>query len=233
MIVAILLWAALAIARLIGARLQRVAGISPSVQTLAGNLLKIVLVSLALVIGLNSVGVDLTALAVLGGAIGVGIGLGLQKIVSNFMSGIILLLERSIKPGDVIEVGHAYGTVTSLGARYTAVRGRDAKEYLLPNETLITNQVTNWSYSTPLLRLDIGFGVICRPVSDRRCVDQSRPPLDLLYRCFWHFALLHLDRSSWRDRIAIAARFFPRLLEPSDRRRRARGIRPCGQPRPA
>jgi small-conductance mechanosensitive channel len=159
LIVAILLWAALAIARLIGARLQRVSGLNPSVQTLVGNLLKIVLVSLALLIGLSWVGIDLTALAVFGGAIGVGIGLGLQKIVSNFMSGIILLLERSIKPGDVIEVDHAYGTVTSLGARYTAVRGRDAKEYLIPNETLITNHVTNWSYSTPLLRLDIGFGV--------------------------------------------------------------------------
>ena len=159
LIVALLLWVALGIARLIGARLQRLAGLSPSVQALAGNLLKIVLVSLAFLIGLNTVGIDLTAFAVFGGAVGVGIGLGLQKIVSNFMSGIILLLEHSIKPGDIIEVGHAYGTVTSLGARYTAVRGRDAKEYLIPNETLITNQVTNWSYSTPLLRLDIRFGV--------------------------------------------------------------------------
>src|SRR5207248_11579460 len=134
-------------------------GLSPSVQALAGNLLKIVLVTLALLIGLNTVGIDLTAFAVFSGAVGVGLGFGLQKIVSNFISGIILLLEQSIKPGDVIEVGHAYGTVSSLGARYAAVRGRDSKEYLIPNETLITNQVTNWSYSTPLLRLDIAFGV--------------------------------------------------------------------------
>jgi small-conductance mechanosensitive channel len=83
----------------------------------------------------------------------------LQKIVSNFVSGIILLTERSIKPGDVIEVGHTYGTVTALGARYASVRGRDGKEYLIPNETLITNQVVNWSYSSPLLRLDVAFGV--------------------------------------------------------------------------
>src|SRR5207248_695723 len=134
-------------------------GLSPSVQALAGNLLKIVLVTLAFLIGLNTVGIDLTALTVFSGAIGVGLGFGLQKIVSNFVSGIILLLEHSIKPGDVIEVGHAYGTVTSLGARYATVRGRDSKEYLIPNETLITNQVTNWSYSSPLLRLDVSFGV--------------------------------------------------------------------------
>jgi small-conductance mechanosensitive channel len=159
LIIAILLWVALAVARLISMRLQRLAGLSPSVQALAGNLLKIVLIALAFLIGLNTVGIDLTALAVFSGAIGVGLGFGLQKIVSNFVSGIILLLEHSIKPGDVIEVGHAYGTVTSLGARYATVHGRDSKEYLIPNETLITNQVTNWSYSSPMLRLDVRFGV--------------------------------------------------------------------------
>ena len=118
-------------------------------QALTSNLLRIVLVSLALLIGLNTVGIDLTAFAVFSGAIGVGLGFGLQKIVSNFVSGIILLAEHSIKPGDVIEVGHTYGPVTSLGARYAPVRGRDGKEYLIPNETLITNQVINWSYPMP------------------------------------------------------------------------------------
>ena len=158
LLVAVLLWAALALARLIAGRLQYLA-LTPSVQTLAGHIVKIVLVSLALLIALNAVGIDLTALAVFSGAIGVGIGLGLQKIVSNFVSGVVLLLERSIKPGDVIEVGHTFGSVSSLGARYTSVRGRDGKEYLIPNEALITNQVTNWSYSSPLRRLDLGFGV--------------------------------------------------------------------------
>jgi len=158
LLIAVLLWIALSVARLIGARIERV-GLSPSLQTLATNLTSIVLVLLALLIGLNTVGIDLTGVAVFSGAIGVGVGLGLQKIVSNFFSGIILLLERSIKPGDVIEVGHTYGAITSLGARYTSVRGRDGKEYLIPNETLITNQVTNWSYTTSLLRLDARFGV--------------------------------------------------------------------------
>lgn len=159
LIIAVLLWAALALARVIGARIQHLAGVSPSVQTLARNLTKLALVFLALLIGVNMVGIDLTALTVFSGAIGVGLGFGLQKIVSNFVSGIILLVEQSIKPGDVIEVGGTFGSVSALGARYASVRGRDGKEYLIPNETLIINQVTNWSYSSTLLRLDARFGV--------------------------------------------------------------------------
>ena len=158
-VVALLLWAATALSRLIAHRLQHVAGLSRSVQLLIANLIKIVLVTLALVIGLNAVGIDLTAFTVFSGAIGVGVGFGLQKIVSNFVSGIILLTESSIKPGDVIEVGDTFGNVVSLGARYAAVRGRDGKEYLIPNENLITNQVINWSYSSPQVRIDAAFGV--------------------------------------------------------------------------
>ncbi|MGE5269961.1 MAG: mechanosensitive ion channel family protein [Thiohalocapsa sp.] len=159
LVIGFLLWAALALARLIGARIDRLAGLSPSVQTLARSLVRIALVFLALLIGLNAVGIDLTAFTVFSGAIGVGLGFGLQKIVANFVSGIILLAERSIKPGDVIEVGNTHGFVTALGARYTAVRGRDGKEYLIPNETLITSQVVNWSYTNTLVRLDLAFGV--------------------------------------------------------------------------
>jgi small-conductance mechanosensitive channel len=159
LIVAILLWIAIGLARVIDTRLQHSVALSPSVRVLTGNLVRIALISVALVIGLNAVGIDLTAFAVFSGAVGVGIGFGLQKIVSNFVSGIILLLERSIKPGDVIEVGSTFGSVTYLGARYASVRGRDGKEYLIPNENLITNQVVNWSYSSLLVRLDVEFGV--------------------------------------------------------------------------
>jgi small-conductance mechanosensitive channel len=158
-VVALTLWAALALARLISVRLEHIAGLSPSARVLAGNLIKIVLISVALLIGLDTVGVDLTAFTVFSGAVGVGLGFGLQKIVSNFVSGIILLMERSIKPGDVIEVGGTFGSITYLGARYTSVLGRDGKEYLIPNENLITNQVVNWSYSNSLVRLETPFAV--------------------------------------------------------------------------
>ena len=154
-----LMWAALALARLIGGRMEHLAGVSPSVQALTRNLVTIALMSLALLIGLSTVGIDLTALTVFSGAVGVGLGFGLQKIVSNFVSGIILLIERSVRPGDVIEVARTYGLVTSVGARYASVRGRDGKEYLIPNETLITNQVVNWSVGNSALRLDLSFAV--------------------------------------------------------------------------
>ncbi|HEY6293884.1 MAG TPA: mechanosensitive ion channel domain-containing protein, partial [Terriglobia bacterium] len=158
-IVAILLWIAVGLARLIDARLQRASALSPTIRALSSNLTRIVLISVALLIGLNLAGIDLTAFTVFSGAVGVGVGFGLQKIVSNFVSGIILLLERSIKPGDIIEVGSTFGSVVYLGARYASVRGRDGKEYLIPNENLITNQVINWSYSNSLVRLDTEFGV--------------------------------------------------------------------------
>jgi small-conductance mechanosensitive channel len=159
LVVAILLWIALGLSRVIDTRLQHLAELNPSVRVLTSNLARIALISVALLIGLNAVGINLTAFAVFSGAVGVGIGFGLQKIVSNFISGIILLLERSIKPGDVIEVGSTFGSVAYLGARYASVRGRDGKEYLIPNENLITNQVVNWSYSSRLVRLDVPFGV--------------------------------------------------------------------------
>jgi len=112
----------------------------------------------AFFIGLKTVGVDLTGLAVLSGAIGVGLGFGLQKVVSNLVSGIIILLDKSIKPGDVISLGETFGWINSLGARYVSVVTRDGKEYLIPNEDLITSQVVNWSHSNEFVRLDIKFG---------------------------------------------------------------------------
>ena len=159
LLLTLLTWAAFATSRLAQSRINRITSLTPSVQVLIGNTLKILLVILAVVIALNVVGIDLTALALFGGAVGVGVGLGLQKVVANFVSGIILLLDRSIKPGDVIEVGDTYGRITSMAARYVSVRSRDGKDYLLPNEELITNRVVNWTYSSPLVRLDLPFSV--------------------------------------------------------------------------
>lgn len=132
--------------------------ISPSMQVLAVKLVQMLLYGAALFIGLKAVGVDLTGLAVLSGAIGVGLGFGLQKVVSNLVSGIIILLDKSIKPGDVISLGDTFGWINSLGARYVSITTRDGREYLIPNEDLITGQVVNWSHSDDFVRLDIHFG---------------------------------------------------------------------------
>jgi small-conductance mechanosensitive channel len=140
------------------ASIKRNNDLSPSMQVLAVKVLQVLLFGSAFFIGLKSVGVDLTGLAVLSGAIGVGLGFGLQKVVSNLVSGIIILLDKSIKPGDVISLGETFGWIEALGARYVSVVTRDGKEYLIPNEDLITGQVVNWSHSNDFVRLDIHFG---------------------------------------------------------------------------
>ncbi len=139
-------------------RLRGNEDISPAVQELAVKGLQVVLYGSAFFIGLKAVGFDLTGLAVLSGAIGVGLGFGLQKVVSNLVSGIIILLDKSVKPGDVISLGETFGWIESLGARYVSVVTRDGKEYLIPNEDLITGQVVNWSHSNEFVRIDLFFG---------------------------------------------------------------------------
>ena len=139
-------------------RIRRSADISPSIQVLTIKLMQVALYSVAFFVGLKAVGVDLTGLAVLSGAVGVGLGFGLQKVVSNLVSGFILLLDKSIKPGDVISLGETFGWIEQMGARYVSVVTRDGREYLIPNEDLITGQVVNWSHTNAFVRLDIFFG---------------------------------------------------------------------------
>ncbi|MEI4470765.1 mechanosensitive ion channel family protein [Frigidibacter sp. MR17.24] len=146
------------LARVLSDRVRARADISPSLQVLTVKGLQVGLFATALFVGLRAVGVDLTGLAVLSGAIGVGIGFGLQKVVSNLVSGVIILLDKSIKPGDVITIGETFGWITELGARYVSISTRDGKDYLIPNEDLITGQVVNWSHTDALVRLDITFG---------------------------------------------------------------------------
>jgi len=158
-LLALLLRLALGASVLLEKRIKDVKGLTPSIQVLLSKALKITLLVTAVVATLSSLGIHLTAFAFFGGAIGVGIGFGLQKVVSNLVSGLILLLDRSIKPGDVIEVGQTYGRIQSLGARYVSVVTRDNTEYIIPNEDLITNRVINWSYTDKTVRLRIGVGV--------------------------------------------------------------------------
>ncbi len=158
------------VSRTSSAQIKANKDISPSMQVLAVKFLQVLLYGAAFFIGLRTVGVDLTGLAVLSGAIGVGLGFGLQKVVSNLVSGVIILMDKSIKPGDVISLGETFGWINSLGARYVSVVTRDGREYLIPNEDLITGQVVNWSHSNDFVRLDIYFGTSygCDPHEVRR-----------------------------------------------------------------
>lgn len=151
------LWAASAASNFLDRRVQHVAGLTPSIQVLLAKLIRIGVMTVAIVIVLGAVGIDLSVLAVFTGAIGVGVGFGMQKIVANFVSGIILLADKSIKPGDVITVGDHFGWVANMGARYTSVDLKDGRELLVPNEDLVTQRVINWSYSSDLMRLEVKF----------------------------------------------------------------------------
>jgi small-conductance mechanosensitive channel len=163
LLLTILIWLALAFSKFLGNAIDRNEDLSPSVKVLLSKLLRFFLLALAVIISLGAVGIDFTALAVFSGAVGIGIGLGLQKIVSNFLSGLILLLDKSIKPGDVIEIdtvsGSTYGWVQHLGARYTAVRTRDGTETLIPNEAFIDTPVTNWTHTNKAVRRKLPIGV--------------------------------------------------------------------------
>ena len=120
---------------------------------------KLVFYVLAILFALNSVGFDLTIFTVFGGALGVGVGFGLQRIASNYISGFILIMDRSIKPGDVISTGNSFGWVESLKGRYIVVKDRDGVETLIPNETLVTTQVVNWSYGDKKIRVKVPIQV--------------------------------------------------------------------------
>jgi small-conductance mechanosensitive channel len=155
----ITVWLAIAVSNFFDRRLHAVADLTPSLQVLLAKLIRLTLLTIAIVLVLGTVGVDLSALALFSGAVGVGIGLGLQKIVSNFVGGIILLADKSIKPGDVVSVGDGFGWVVSMNARHTVVTRRDGREILIPNEDLITERVVNWSYSKNEIRIDLPFPV--------------------------------------------------------------------------
>jgi small-conductance mechanosensitive channel len=153
------LWGATALSNFLDMRLRTYQDLTPSIQVLLGKLARVALITFAVLVVLGSVGIDFSALAIFSGAVGVGVGFGLQKIVSNLVSGIILLADKSIKPGDVITVGNTFGSVDAMGARYTSVVSRDGREYLIPNEDFITQRVVNWTFSNDRVRNDIKFGV--------------------------------------------------------------------------
>ena len=162
-IIGVILFAriATAVAKKLLARFTR---LSASQQLLGEKLLSMVVWALAFFVGIDLLGIDLTALAVFSGAFGLAIGFGLQKTFGNLIAGIILLMDRSIKPGDVIAIAdqagnETFGQIRKIGIRAVSVTTRDEREYLIPNENLMINQVENWSYSSKRVRMQVHVGV--------------------------------------------------------------------------
>lgn len=156
LVVVIALWAA----RLIERAVMSSPHLSVPMRLGITKAAKVFLLALGVVIALQGVGIDLSALTLFGGALGVGLGFGLQRITSNFISGFILISDRSIQPGDVITVTdqageERFGWVQELRARYIVVRDRDGVATLIPNENLIVNPVVNWSYGHKSVRLKV------------------------------------------------------------------------------
>jgi small-conductance mechanosensitive channel len=160
----LVLGAAMLATRLTRAALRRVKALDGTQAVLAEKLATIVIWVVTFLIGIDLIGIDLTALTVFSGAFGLAIGFGLQKTFGNLIAGIILLLDKSIKPGDVIAVAdqsgqHTFGQIRRIGIRAVSVTTRDEREYLIPNENLMVNQVENWSYSSKNVRVQVPVGV--------------------------------------------------------------------------
>lgn len=139
-------------------RINRSTDLTPSIQVLLVKMIRMGLMVIAIAITLGAVGINLSALAVFSGAVGVGIGIGLQKIVANFISGIILLADKSVKPGDLVTIGDSSGRISAMKTRYISVAAGDGREFLIPNEDLVTQKVTNWTYTDKNTLVKVNFG---------------------------------------------------------------------------
>ena len=144
---------ALALARFVESRLMGVTQMNLSLRMALSKAARTVLLILAVLVALPAVGIDLTVLSVFGGALGVGLGFGLQKVASNYISGFIILLDRSVRIGDLVTVDNKYGQVSQINTRYTLLRSMDGTESIVPNEMLISQTVVNHSLSKPSVRV--------------------------------------------------------------------------------
>jgi small-conductance mechanosensitive channel len=139
-------------------RINQSSDLTPSIQVLLVKMIRMGLMVVAIAVALGAVGINLSALAVFSGAVGVGIGIGLQKIVANFISGIILLADKSVKPGDLVTIGDSSGRISAMKTRYISVAAGDGREFLIPNEDLVTQKVTNWTYTDKNTLVKVTFG---------------------------------------------------------------------------
>jgi small-conductance mechanosensitive channel len=138
-------------------RINQSTDLTPSIQVLLVKMIRMGLLIVAIAVALSAVGINLSALAVFSGAVGVGIGIGLQKIVANFISGIILLADKSVKPGDLVTIGDSSGRISAMKTRYISVAAGDGREFLIPNEDLVTQKVTNWTYTDKNTLVKVNF----------------------------------------------------------------------------
>ncbi|WP_165435528.1 mechanosensitive ion channel domain-containing protein [Bradyrhizobium sp. Leo121] len=157
-LVILALWLTNIASNFVESRINRATDLTPSVQVLLIKIIRIGLMVVAIAIALSAVGINLSALAVFSGAVGVGIGIGLQKIVANFISGIILLADKSVKPGDLVTIGDNSGRISAMKTRYISVAAGDGREFLIPNEDLVTQKVVNWTYTDKNTLVKIPFG---------------------------------------------------------------------------
>jgi small-conductance mechanosensitive channel len=155
---AIALWLASVISKFLETRINSSRDLTPSLQVLLSKMVRLLLIIAAVAIVMAAVGINLSSLALFSGAVGVGVGFGLQKIVANFVSGIILLADKSVKPGDLVTVGDNFGRISAMNTRYISVAAGDGREFLIPNEDLITQKVVNWTYTDKNTLVKVNFG---------------------------------------------------------------------------
>jgi small-conductance mechanosensitive channel len=152
------LWVTNITSNFVESRITRSGDLTPSIQVLLIKMIRLGLMIFAVAAVMSAVGINLSALAIFSGAAGVGIGFGLQKIVANFISGIILLADKSVKPGDLVTIGENTGRINEMKTRYISVAAGDGREFLIPNEDLVTQKVVNWTYTDKNTLVKINFG---------------------------------------------------------------------------
>jgi small-conductance mechanosensitive channel len=188
----IALWLVGLLGNFLESRITRSRDLTPSVQVLLIKMVRLLLMVAAFAVVMSAAGIDLSAFALFSGAIGVGLGFGLQKIVANFISGVILLADKSVKPGDLITIGDSSGKISAMNTRYISVAAGDGREILIPNEDLVTQRVVNWTYTNKNMLVKVNFAtnydadptIVCRLAIDiaakTASVANFKPPNCLL-----------------------------------------------------
>lgn len=191
-LLAIALWLAGVASKFLEVRISRSHDLTPSIQVLLIKLTRVLLIVVTVAIVMGALGIDLSAFALFSGAVGVGVGFGLQKIIANFVSGVILLADKSVKPGDLVTIGDSFGRISAMNTRYISVAAGDGREFLIPNEDLITQKVVNWTYTDQNTLVKVNFStnydadpsLVCKLAVDVALgtprVTKLKPPICLL-----------------------------------------------------